>query len=193
MGRSGTPSDTWFRGPTGVQIPNGISIGSAVLHSLLHRVAILYNRLPLFPQNCPFPWGSEPLSNTWFPGPTRIRNPNGISIGSAVFAGLTTVTDRPTDHATRSVATIGCASACVVLRCGPATANAPIIPIRRHTHKSDCAANRLTSYRVNLISLTHTPRRCGYNPSSASSRRESRHRPKRLGAIRSFSVVGWIV
>jgi len=29
--------------------------------------------------------------------------PNGISIGSAVFAGLTTVTDRQTDHATRSV------------------------------------------------------------------------------------------
>jgi len=49
----------------------------------------------------------------------------------------------------------------------------PIIPIRRHTHESDCAANRLTSYRVNLISLTHTPRRCGYNPSSAPSRRES--------------------
>jgi len=29
--------------------------------------------------------------------------PNGISIGSAVFAGITT--DRPTDHATRSVTT----------------------------------------------------------------------------------------
>jgi len=34
------------------------------------------------------------------------HNPNSISIGSAVFAGLTTVTDRPTDHATPSV-TIG--------------------------------------------------------------------------------------
>jgi len=42
-------------------------------------------------------------SNTWFPGPTRVLNPNGISIGSAVFAGLTSVTDRPTDHATRLV------------------------------------------------------------------------------------------
>jgi len=31
--------------------------------------------------------GSEPLSNTWFPGPTRVLNPNGISIGSAVCAG----------------------------------------------------------------------------------------------------------
>jgi len=42
-------------------------------------------------------------SNTWFPGPTQVLNPNGSSIGAAVFAGLTSVTDRPTDHATRSV------------------------------------------------------------------------------------------
>jgi len=47
--------------------------------------------------------GSGLPSNTWFPGPTQLLNPNGISIGSAVFAGLTSVTDRPTDHATRSV------------------------------------------------------------------------------------------
>jgi len=37
---------------------------------------------------------------------SSIQIPKGILIGSAVFAGLTTVTDRPTDHATRSV-TIG--------------------------------------------------------------------------------------
>jgi len=36
----------------------------------------------------------------------RVLNPNGISIGAAVFAGLTSVTDRPTDHGTRLV-TIG--------------------------------------------------------------------------------------
>ena len=51
----------------------------------------------------------DPPSNAWFPGPTRVLNPNGISIGSAVFAGLISVTDRQTDrqmHATRSV-TIG--------------------------------------------------------------------------------------
>jgi len=51
-----------------------------------------------------------PPSNTWFPGPTEVLNPNGTSIGAAVFAGLTSVTDRqtdrPTDHATRLV-TIG--------------------------------------------------------------------------------------
>jgi len=40
--------------------------------------------------------------DTWFPGPTRVLNPNGISISSAVLAGLTSVTDRPTDHASRS-------------------------------------------------------------------------------------------
>jgi len=41
-------------------------------------------------------------SNTWFPGPTRALNPNGTSIDSAVFAGLTSVTERPTVHGTRT-------------------------------------------------------------------------------------------
>jgi len=54
-------------------------------------------------------------SNTWFPGFTQVLNPNGngnvtlvssAKTSSAVLAGLTSVTDRPTDHATRSV-TIG--------------------------------------------------------------------------------------
>jgi len=40
--------------------------------------------------------GCGPTYNTWFRGPTRVLNPNGIEIGSAVFAGLTTVTDRQT-------------------------------------------------------------------------------------------------
>ena len=41
---------------------------------------------------------SGPPSNrpTWFLGPTRALNPNGISIGEAVFAELTSVTDRQT-------------------------------------------------------------------------------------------------
>jgi len=41
--------------------------------------------------------GLEPPSNAWFPGSTQVLNPNGISIGSAVFAGLTTATDKQTD------------------------------------------------------------------------------------------------
>jgi len=44
--------------------------------------------------------------NTYFLGPARVHNANGTSISSAVFAGLTIVTDRQTDHATPSV-TIG--------------------------------------------------------------------------------------
>jgi len=44
--------------------------------------------------------GSGPPSNTWFLGPTQVLNPNGISIGAAVRAGLTSVTDRPTDRQT---------------------------------------------------------------------------------------------
>jgi len=35
---------------------------------------------------------------TAYPSPQAM--PNGISIGAAVFARLTNVTDRPTDHAT---------------------------------------------------------------------------------------------
>jgi len=44
--------------------------------------------------------GSEPPSNTWFLGPSQVLNPDGISIGSAVFAGLTSVTVRQTDRQT---------------------------------------------------------------------------------------------
>ena len=65
-----------------------------------------YNGRPFPPQDCPFPRGMLTPSNTSFLEPTQVLNPNGISIGSAVFAELTSVTDRPTDHATRSV-TIG--------------------------------------------------------------------------------------
>jgi len=65
---------------------------------------ILYNGGPPFRpsrpplQNCSFPWGiwTPPNSNTWFLGPARAHNPNGTSIGSFVFAGFTTVTERQT-------------------------------------------------------------------------------------------------
>jgi len=39
---------------------------------------------------------SGPPPNTWFLGPTRVHNPNGISIGSAVFARLKFVINRQT-------------------------------------------------------------------------------------------------
>jgi len=47
----------------------------------------------------------------WTHPGTRFLNPNGISIGSAVFARLTAVTDRPTDHPNWSVI-IGCIYVC---------------------------------------------------------------------------------
>jgi len=34
--------------------------------------------------------------HAWFPVASGVLNPNGISIGSAIFAGLKTVTDRQT-------------------------------------------------------------------------------------------------
>jgi len=44
-------------------------------------------------------------SNTCSLEPTRVLSLDGISISSAVFAGLTSVTNRQTDHATQSVTT----------------------------------------------------------------------------------------
>jgi len=55
---------------------------------------------PSLPQNWPFAWGCWPPTNTWFRESTWVLNPNGISIGSAIFAGLTTVTDWQTDWQT---------------------------------------------------------------------------------------------
>ena len=47
--------------------------------------------------------GSGHPPKTWLLGPTEVHNPNGISISSAIFARLMSVTDRPTDHTNLSV------------------------------------------------------------------------------------------
>jgi len=60
----------------------------------LQSVHILYNGMPLPPLKLPLPMGGSGSHLIWFPASTRVLNPNGISISSAVFAGLTTVTDR---------------------------------------------------------------------------------------------------
>jgi len=65
-----------------------------------HRVSLY------FTMGCPFPLkialahGIWTPSNTRFLGPTRVLNPKGISIGSTVFTGLTTVTGMQTDRQT---------------------------------------------------------------------------------------------
>ena len=61
-------------------------------------------------QKCPFSWGICTPSNTYFLGPTWVHIPDGILIGSAVFAGLSVVINGQTDRQTTllpSVAT-GC-------------------------------------------------------------------------------------
>jgi len=51
-----------------------------------------------FPSILPMCMGlSGRPSNTWFLGHTQVNKPDGIMIGSAIYAGLSTVTDRWTD------------------------------------------------------------------------------------------------
>jgi len=99
-----TPSKTRFLGPIREHNLSDISIGSVVLAQMSGE--------------CPytFHWDATPLKLT-LPmresghhlihgslGPcTRVLKPNGISIGSAFFSGLTIVTDRPTDRPRYSV------------------------------------------------------------------------------------------
>jgi len=61
---------------------------------------ILYNGPGDTPQNCP---GIRvPPSETWFLGPTRVDTSDGTSIGSAVFVGLTVVTNAGTQTDTQT-------------------------------------------------------------------------------------------
>ena len=73
-------------------------MASGLVQSFLYRSWHSVVGHVLSPKNCPSPWGIYTPSNTLFPGPTRVLNPNSVLIGSAIFAGLTTVTDRPTNR-----------------------------------------------------------------------------------------------
>jgi len=93
------PSNSWFLGPVQARSPNGITIGSAVFAQVTAECPYTLQWAALLPpQN--YPWGILTHIYTWFPGLTRVLNPNSILIGSAIFAGLTSVTDRPTDRQT---------------------------------------------------------------------------------------------
>jgi len=96
-GGSGPPSYTipW---PIWVHNPNGISTGSAVFAQMTAECPYTLQWDAPFPsQNLPLPMdGSGCPSNTWFPGLTRVLNPNGISIGGDILQGsLVWETDRP--------------------------------------------------------------------------------------------------
>jgi len=96
---------TRFLEPDRPHSPNGISIGSAVFAQMTAECPYTLQLDAPFPSSkLPLPMGgSGTPSNTWFPGPTQVINPNGISISSAILAGLTSVTDRQTDRPRYSV------------------------------------------------------------------------------------------
>jgi len=80
---------------------------SAVLHSSRQKVPILYNGRP-YPPELPSHGGILTPYNTWSLGLTWVLNPNGNSIASAVFAGLTSMTDRQTIYSVGNNSLIGC-------------------------------------------------------------------------------------
>jgi len=87
-------------GPSVSKFPMQSRSTQPFLHSSRQRVVILCMGPPLSPLKIDASHGgSEPylIMVSW---PTRAHSPNDISIGSAVFAGLTTVTDRQTDRQT---------------------------------------------------------------------------------------------
>ena len=68
------------------------------LHSSRQSVSMLIPTI--FPSILLFVMGILAPSNRSFLGPTRVHSLNGISIGSAVFAGPIVATDRLTDRRT---------------------------------------------------------------------------------------------
>jgi len=102
-GGSGPTCNTWFLGLSEPITQTASRSVQPFLHISRQNIPIVYNE-PAFPhpQNCPFPWGDlDPyLIHGSF---TRVPNPNGTSIGWAIFAGFITVTDRQTDRPRYSI------------------------------------------------------------------------------------------
>jgi len=71
-----------------------ITIGSAVFAQVTAECSYTLQWAPLSCNIAPSHGGYGRPSNTWSIGPTRVLNPNNISVGSAIIAGLTSVTDR---------------------------------------------------------------------------------------------------
>jgi len=104
----GLPSNTRFLWRIQAHNPSSISIISAVFVQLTPKCPYTLQWDTPFASKLPLSiGGSGPPSNTWFPVPTWLHNPNSISIGSAIFAGLTSVTDWPTDRPHSSVGKTG--------------------------------------------------------------------------------------
>ena len=108
MGGPGPPCNTWCLGPMQAHNPNSTSIGSAVFAQMTAVCPYTLQWLACFQLKiAPSHVGIWTPRNTRFIGPTRVRNSNGNLIFSAVFAGLTSVTDwqshRKTDRPRYSV------------------------------------------------------------------------------------------
>jgi len=108
--RCGQIGETWriwlnlcFLRPTRVHKPNSRSIGSAIFAQLTAECRRACRGMPFPLKIANSHGGYGPPSNTWFLGPTRVLNPIGISIGSAVFAGVISVTGRWTNRPRYSV------------------------------------------------------------------------------------------
>jgi len=94
-------SNTWFLRPIQAHNPNGISVSSAVFGQMTAECPYTSQWVASFPLKIgPSQGGTWTPSNTWFFRAIRVLNPNGISIGSAIFVRLTTVTERQTDRQT---------------------------------------------------------------------------------------------
>ena len=93
-GGSGPPCNTSCLGPMRAHNPNGTSIGSAVFAQMTEECPYTLQWFASFPLKiAPSHVGIWTSYNTWCIGLTRVRNPNGNLIISALFAGLTSVTD----------------------------------------------------------------------------------------------------
>ena len=79
--RKGHSSPPHFSAHFAVAESTNSAAAEHLLHSSRQGVHILYNGPSLCPSKLPLAVeGSGPPSNTWFLGPTRVLNPNGISI-----------------------------------------------------------------------------------------------------------------
>jgi len=95
-----TPSNRCLLRRTRVNIPNNILIGSAVFAQLTADSLYTLQRAAPFPPKIAHSHGDlDPhLTHGSLTGPTGVKIPNGITIGSAVYAGITVVTDQQTDR-----------------------------------------------------------------------------------------------
>jgi len=91
------------------------------------------------PQRAPFLAGIRASPNTWFLGFTRVHAPNGISIGSSVFAGLTVATIRQTDRSRYTTVIAGrILCYCTGIATRPKTDVTPAIQKNRATKSQVC-------------------------------------------------------